>query len=76
METWLPIRTLGQFSADKTKRRHSEGIVPNIFIRKSTIARPIMGLRTTFELLPVLSGFPVIKPEVENFGVNFVFFSK
>ena len=34
------------------------------------------GLRTTFELLPVLSDFPVIKPEVGNFGVNFVFFSK
>ena len=32
------------------------------------------GLQTTFELLPVLSGFPVIKPEVENFGGNFVFF--
>ena len=24
------------------------------------------GLRTIFEVLPVLSGFPVIKPEVEN----------
>ena len=52
------------FSDDKTGSGHFQGIVPNIFIRKSTIARRKKGLSTIFEVLPVLSGFPAIKPEV------------
>ena len=57
-----------RFSADKTGSGHFQGIVPNIFIRKSTIPRQIRGLSTIFEVLPVLSGFPAIKPEVGIFA--------
>ena len=57
-----------RFFDDKTGSGNFQGIVPNIFIRKSTIPRRIRGLSTIFEVLPVLSGFPAIKPEVGIFA--------
>ena len=67
------LRILGdfrsdRFSYDKTGSGHFQGIVPNIFIRKSTIPRRIRGLSTIFGVLPVLNGFPAIKPEVSIFS--------
>ena len=47
---------------------HFQGIVPNIFIRKSTIPRRMRGLSTIFGVLPVFNGFPAIKPEVGIFA--------
>ena len=53
-----------RFSDDKTGSGHLQGIVPNMFIRKSTISRRIRGLSTIFGVLPVFNDFPTIKPEV------------
>ena len=46
-----------RFSDDKTGSGHFQDIVPNIFIRKSTIPRRIRGLSTIFGVLPVSNEF-------------------
>ena len=64
------------FFGYKTGSRHFQDTFPNIFLIKSTFARRMRGLSTISGVLPVLSIFPVIKPEVRIFLSYFVFFSK
>ena len=69
------LRILGDFRSDRffddeTGSRHFQGIVPNIFIRKSTILRRMRGLLTIFGVLPVFNDFPAIKPEVGIFATR------
>ena len=61
---------------NKTGSRHFQGIVPNIFIRKSTILRRIRGLSIIFGVLPVFNDFPAIKPEVDIFATRDYFWRK
>ena len=46
-----------RFFDDKTGSGNFQGIVPNIFIRKSTIARRKKGLSTIFDVLLVFRVF-------------------
>ena len=75
------LRILGDFRSsrffdDETGSRHFQGIVPNIFIRKSTILRRIRGLSAIFGVLPVFTDFPAIKPEVGIFATRDYFWRK
>ena len=60
------------FSSDKTGSRHFQRIIPNIFIRKSTIPRQMSALSTSFGVLPVSE----VKSEMGIVSPNFVFSSK
>ena len=66
LRQWDQTHTFG----DKTGSGHFQGIIHNLFIRKSMIPRRMRGLLTTFALLPVLTVFLRIKPEVDFGGQN------
>ena len=74
-KTWKQYFRFNRFSGNLTWSGYSQGIVPNLFIRKSYTTRPMGGIyRLFFGLLPVFGGFPAVKRWFRKFSYSNITF--